>query len=232
MSIRKGVIIIAILWAYLIPMQAQTTEKQKGLASYYAKSWTGRKTSSGERLHHDSMTCAHRTYPFGTRLKVTNLSNGKTVVVKVNDRGPFRKGRIIDLSWGAAKALGMLSRGIAKVTVERVEDVIVVPFKPDHSRYDDIEFGFSEDDDIDDFEFDMGPDIPEWMDIDDLKEIQDKPGVPLEQRFPRRADDYDFGYDIDDDDDETEDDELDEIDANPNGSRAAAKRNGKGGTSD
>jgi len=75
-------------------------------------------TSSGERLHHDSMTCAHRTHPFGTLLKVTNPANDSVVVVKVNDRGPFGRGRIIDLSWGAAKLLGILRQGIAKVVVE------------------------------------------------------------------------------------------------------------------
>ena len=76
------------------------------------------------------MTCAHRTYPFGTILKVTNPANGKTVKVKVIDRGPFIKGRVIDLSWGAAQALGMLSQGIAIVIVELDNGDIVVPFKP------------------------------------------------------------------------------------------------------
>ena len=102
------------------PAEAQT---QRGIASYYSKRATGRKTSSGERLHHDSLTCAHRTFPFGTLLKVINPANDRTVVVKVNDRGPFGRGRIIDLSWGAAKALGILSQGIASVVVERIGSV-------------------------------------------------------------------------------------------------------------
>ena len=89
-----------------------------GFASYYAKRATGSRTASGEKLHHDSLTCAHRTYPFGTRLKVTTPSNGRSVVVRVNDRGPFVRGRIVDLSWGAARELGILAQGIAKVTVE------------------------------------------------------------------------------------------------------------------
>ena len=101
---------------------------QKGKASYYSKKATGARTSSGERLHHDSLTCAHRTHPFGTMLKVTNPQNGKSVVVKVTDRGPFGRGRIIDLSWRAAKELGMLAQGVAMVLVE-VADDIVVPFK-------------------------------------------------------------------------------------------------------
>ena len=92
-------------------------QTQKGIASYYGKRATGRKTSSGERLHHDSLTCAHRTHPFGTWLKVVNPRNGQQVVVKVNDRGPFGPGRIIDLSWSAARQLGILRRGIANVEV-------------------------------------------------------------------------------------------------------------------
>jgi len=92
-------------------------QTQRGIASYYGKRATGRLTSSGERLHHDSMTCAHRTHPFGTLLKVFNPHNTRSVVVKVNDRGPFGRGRIIDLSWGAAQQLGILRRGIAKVEV-------------------------------------------------------------------------------------------------------------------
>jgi len=92
-------------------------QTQKGIASYYGKRATGRLTSSGERLHHDSLTCAHRTHPFGTWLKVVNPRNGQQVVVKVNDRGPFGRGRIIDLSWSAARQLGILRRGIADVEV-------------------------------------------------------------------------------------------------------------------
>ena len=78
-------------------------QQQRGKASYYSKRATGAKTASGERLHHDSLTCAHRTYPFGTLLKVTNPNNGNSVVVQVTDRGPFGHGRIIDLSYGAAQ---------------------------------------------------------------------------------------------------------------------------------
>ena len=96
-------------------LHAQSVEK--GIASFYGKRATGRMTSSGERLHHDSLTCAHRTHPFGTLLKVFNPHNKRTVVVKVNDRGPFGRGRIIDLSWGAAQQLGILRRGIAPVEV-------------------------------------------------------------------------------------------------------------------
>lgn len=79
------------------------------------------------------MTCAHRTYPFGTKLKVTNPSTGKIVFVRVTDRGPYGRGRIIDLSWGAAKALGMLSQGVATVIVEQADETIV-PFRPSDDK--------------------------------------------------------------------------------------------------
>ena len=98
---------------------------QSGKASYYARKFTGRKTASGERLHPDSMTCAHRTYPFGTLLKVYNPANGRSVVVRVTDRGPFGRGRIVDLSWGAAKKLDMLKAGVVPCTVERIDSVAV-----------------------------------------------------------------------------------------------------------
>ena len=103
---------------------------QRGKASFYAKKFSGRKTASGERLHHDSLTCAHRTYPFGTQLKVTNPANGNTVIVRVTDRGPYVKGRIIDLSVRAARELGIISQGIAPVIVERYNPS-VIPFKPE-----------------------------------------------------------------------------------------------------
>lgn len=102
---------------------AEAQNVQRGKASYYSKRWTGRRTSNGERLHHDSMTCAHRTYPFGTLLRVTNLKNGLQVVVRVTDRGPFGRGRIVDLSWGAAKKLDMLKAGVVPCTVERIDSV-------------------------------------------------------------------------------------------------------------
>ena len=132
-------VISVITTLSFVSLDAQTV--QRGKASFYSKRATGARTSSGERLHHDSLTCAHRTYPFGTRLKVTNLSTGKSVIVRVTDRGPFRRGRIIDLSWAAAKEIGMLAKGIATVVVERADNLIV-PFKPepeDHSFELDFE---------------------------------------------------------------------------------------------
>lgn len=120
------------LTSYLSPLTSKTNAQgvQTGKASYYAKKFSGRKTASGERLHHDSLTCAHRTYPFGTQLKVTNPANGKTVIVRVTDRGPYVKGRIIDLSVRAARELGIIAQGIAPVVVERYNPSII-PFKPE-----------------------------------------------------------------------------------------------------
>ena len=105
-------------------------QTQSGKASFYPIKFTGRQTASGERLHHDSLTCAHRTYPFGTLLKVTNPANNKQVIVRVTDRGPYVKGRIIDLSVKAARELGIIAQGIAPVIVERMK-FIPIPFKPE-----------------------------------------------------------------------------------------------------
>jgi len=97
---------------------------QRGLASYYAHRWTGRKTASGEKFHHDSLTCAHKKQPFGTILKVTCVDTDSVVYVRVNDRGPYYHRRIIDLSWAAAKKLGIIQRGVAEVIVEVCHPVV------------------------------------------------------------------------------------------------------------
>lgn len=89
-----------------------------GVASYYGAKFHGRKTANGETFDMYGLSAAHRLLPFGTRLKVTNLANGKSVVVKVNDRGPFVDDRILDLSYGAAKELDMLGTGLASVQIE------------------------------------------------------------------------------------------------------------------
>ena len=116
MTHLRYVLFVAFTIMGFISLHAQ----QRGKASFYSRQATGARTSSGERLHHRDFTCAHRTHPFGTLLKVKNLSNGKEVVVRVNDRGPFGRGRIVDLSWGAAKALGMLSQGVVDVEMTPV----------------------------------------------------------------------------------------------------------------
>lgn len=113
--------IISLFCICFIVLPAQT-KKETGKASYYSKRLHNRKTSSGEKYHGDSLTCAHRTYPFGTNLLIRNPSNGKTVVVKVNDRGPFSRGRVVDLSYAAAKEIGMISHGISNVEVSEYVD--------------------------------------------------------------------------------------------------------------
>jgi rare lipoprotein A len=86
-----------------------------GVASYY---WQGTKTASGERFNPSDMTAAHRTLPFGTRVRVTSLETGRSVTVRINDRGPFIDGRIVDISRGAAQSLGMIDRGVTKVKLD------------------------------------------------------------------------------------------------------------------
>jgi len=94
--------------------------RETGVASYYAHKYHGRTTASGERFDMNDLTAAHKTLPFGTRVRVTNLDNGKSVTVRVNDRGPFVKGRVIDLSLAAAKKVDMVHAGLANVEVRRV----------------------------------------------------------------------------------------------------------------
>ena len=99
---------------------AVTLYKSSAVASYYADKYHGRKTSNGETFNMYDLTAAHKTLPFNTKVKVTNLSNGKSVVVRINDRGPFVKGREIDLSKAAAVKIGMIKSGTAKVSLEIV----------------------------------------------------------------------------------------------------------------
>ena len=91
-----------------------------GIASYYGKQFNGRKTANGEVFDMYSYTAAHRELPFNTRVRVTNLDNGRSVVVRINDRGPFHADRIIDLSYQAASDLRMISTGVAKVKLQVV----------------------------------------------------------------------------------------------------------------
>ncbi|MES1964509.1 septal ring lytic transglycosylase RlpA family protein [Psychrobacter sp. AH5] len=94
--------------------------KQTGLASWYGRKFHGRKTASGETFDMNALTAAHRSLPLNCYVKVTNKTNGKSVVVKVNDRGPFHGKRVMDLSYGAAKQLGITSKGVGNVSIERV----------------------------------------------------------------------------------------------------------------
>lgn len=128
-------------------------KKQRGKATYYSRRATGSRTSSGRRLHHDSLTCAHRTYPFGTKLKVTNPQNNKHTIVTVTDRGPYGKGKIIDLTYRAAKEIGILQQGVALVEIE-VYTPVIYPVKPK-----DLEFKHF------DFEIASPPDEDEEIDL-------------------------------------------------------------------
>ncbi len=96
----------------------QARQKQQGLSSWYGKRFHGKQTASGEAFDMHALTAAHRTLPFQTWVRVTNLANGKEVIVRINDRGPRLHSRIIDLSQGAARALGFSKKGVARVEVE------------------------------------------------------------------------------------------------------------------
>lgn len=100
------------------PDQPRVIQVSKGEASWYGPGFYGNRTASGEVLRRGTLTAAHRTLPFGTRVRVTNLWNGRTAVVRINDRGPFHGSRVIDLAHGAASELGVAASGIAEVRLE------------------------------------------------------------------------------------------------------------------
>lgn len=107
------------------PEPIKTLEKStvigEGVASFYGAELAGNRTASGERFNPSALTAAHRTLPLGSKVKVTNKANGKSVVVRINDRGPFSKGRIIDVSRGAAEKIAMVRSGTARVAIERID---------------------------------------------------------------------------------------------------------------
>jgi len=111
-------IVLPLALAAAFPLQTEARGTQVGQASWYGPGFHGKKTASGTRFNQHALTAAHRNLPLGTRAKVTNLRNGKTVLVTINDRGPFRKGRIIDLSRAAAQQLAI--GGLAHVRVEAI----------------------------------------------------------------------------------------------------------------
>lgn len=104
---------------YACPMSAQQYD---GLASYYGIPFHGRKAANGKTYNMYEMTCAHKSLPFGTKVKVTNLNNQKSVVVTVTDRGPYKRGRVVDLSVAAARELDFMHRGVVPVTIEVIKD--------------------------------------------------------------------------------------------------------------
>jgi rare lipoprotein A len=105
-----------------IPVPSQPTMMETGLASWYGSRHHGKRTASGEVFNQEKFTAAHRTLPWGSRVKVTNLANGKSVEVRINDRGPFAQGRIIDVSRAAARVLGIVAQGITTVRIEWFPD--------------------------------------------------------------------------------------------------------------
>lgn len=111
----------AIAFALILSCSAaEAANDQCGQASWYGPGFDGRIAASGERFDEDALTAAHRSLPFGTRVRVQNLSNGRTVVVVINDRGPYVGGRVIDLSRAAAAEIGMIQAGVTRVRISIV----------------------------------------------------------------------------------------------------------------
>jgi rare lipoprotein A len=212
MVLKNKIVLTTLTLLISFTALAQT---ERGKASYYSKSWSGRKTANGERLHHDSLTCAHKTYPFGTLLKVTNPVNGLSVIVKVTDRGPYVKGRVVDLSVRAAKELGILAQGIAPVIVERYNPSII-PFKPEDFELPEFDLGTNEGSSA----------KPIWMELRDqrIKRRQEQTKLETEKKAMERRkieirDSIALRL--------ANEDILDEINSKPNHSKAYLKRNKK-----
>ena len=120
-SRRSGAVRSAILAGGLLAGGLLPAEAAEGIASFYGRREHGGPTASGERFDMHAMTAAHRTAPIGSHMRVTNLRNGQSVVVRINDRGPFVRGRIIDLSHAAAARLDFIGSGLTRVAIEQVE---------------------------------------------------------------------------------------------------------------
>ncbi|NDK54982.1 septal ring lytic transglycosylase RlpA family protein [Pontibacter fetidus] len=122
---RKCILLTVIIFLFIgigqVTLAQDNTQTQTGAASWYGSKYHGRKTSSGERYNKNDMTAAHNTLPFGTKVKVTNLANNESVIVRINDRGPYVGKRIIDVSEVAARKLDMHGAGVANVKVEVIE---------------------------------------------------------------------------------------------------------------
>ena len=128
--IRNSILYFFMFLIYTINVTGQNTNySAKGTASFYADKFEGRTTANGEIYYHSKKTAAHRTLPFGSIVKVTNLENNKVVVVRINDRGPFVDNRIIDLSKSAAKELEFIGKGLADVKIEVIASIDDIPDK-------------------------------------------------------------------------------------------------------
>ncbi len=119
--IKKVMVTMASALCLSFAMSMEVSATEKGYASYYANKFQGRKTASGQRYDKRKLTAAHRDFAFGTQVKVTNLKNKRSVIVTINDRGPFIKKRVIDVSYTAAKKLGLIQAGVALVKVTRIK---------------------------------------------------------------------------------------------------------------
>ena len=147
MKVKSLVVILTLLAAFSTFVFAQRLQPQKGNASYYADYFHGRTMSNGQKYHRDSMTCAHLYYPLGTWLRVRNITNGKEVVVRVTDRGPYSRKFVIDLSRAAARQLDIIHYGWRPVEI--------TPFTPGHVPFilapqrekPVLNLGFSDDED-------------------------------------------------------------------------------------
>lgn len=135
----KAKILLTLFMFSLSAFAFSSVYKENAKASYYAEKYHGRKTASGEIFNMNALTCAHKTLPFGTVLRVTNLANGKKVDVRVNDRGPFVKGREIDVSKAAAQKLGMIKTGTASVKIEIVSPTETVKKSNDSREVWDVQ---------------------------------------------------------------------------------------------
>jgi rare lipoprotein A len=119
--LRTAIAACLIASLHILPsatVLAKTKPSITGSASWYGGKFHGRKTANGERYNQNALTAAHKSLPFGTKVRVTNAANGKSVIVRINDRGPYSGKRVIDLSRAAASAVGMVQRGVARVTVD------------------------------------------------------------------------------------------------------------------
>lgn len=118
--IVKKVLSLSLLAAMIGLTPPAFANVGNGVASWYGPGFHGRLTANGERFNQHALTAAHRTLPFGTEVRVTNTANGRSVIVRINDRGPFSGSRVIDLSRAAAEAVGMIQAGVTPVTIEIV----------------------------------------------------------------------------------------------------------------
>jgi len=115
---QKKLLLTIFLLLIATPIYAKGKKVQIGKGSWYGKKFQGKLTANGEHYNMYDFTAAHRTFPFNSMVKVTNIKNGRSVIVRVNDRGPYHGGRIIDLSYLAAKKLGYLKKGVAKLKIQ------------------------------------------------------------------------------------------------------------------